>query len=85
MGDILFFHRQSKSENHTTENNWYPGHCGLYLGNHKYIDSRLTTRGDIAIVDIENDCYMDNFIGFKDIISTIKELDCNQIELSKGF
>lgn len=73
VGDILLFHRQSVNENETTEHNWYPGHCGIYLGNHKYMDSRLTTRGDTAIVDIENDSYMENFIGFKNIISTLNK------------
>ena len=68
-GDILFFHRQSAVANKTNEDNWYPGHCGIYLGNNKYIDSRLTTRGDIAIVNMDDDNYMKNFIGFKDVIS----------------
>lgn len=71
IGDILFFHRQSQTAIKTSEDNWYPGHCGIYLGNHKYIDSRLTTRGDIAIVNMKNDCYMKNFIGFKNIISDL--------------
>ena len=75
IGDILFFHRQSKKENFVSDENYYPGHCGIYLGNHKYIDSRLTTRGGISIVDIENDNYMQFFVGFKNIISGL-ELDC---------
>lgn len=73
IGDVLLFHRQSNKENITTPDNWYPGHCGIYLGNHKYIDSRLTTRGYISIVDIENDNYFSNFIGFKDFISPLKK------------
>ncbi len=71
VGDILFFHRQSQSAKSVSNENYFPGHCGIYLGNHKYIDSRLTTRGDIAVVDIENDNYMQYFIGYKDIISSI--------------
>lgn len=71
-GDILFFHRQSQSANRVSNENHFPGHCGIYLGNHKYIDSRLTTRGGIAIVDIENDNYMQYFIGYKNIISSLE-------------
>lgn len=70
-GDVLLFHRQSRGEDHTTDENYYPGHCAIYLGNHKYIDSRLTTRGTIAIVDVEDDDYMQYFVGSKDIISSM--------------
>lgn len=80
VGDILIFHRRSKRDNHTTCDNWYPGHCGIYLGNHKYIDSRLTTRGNIEIVNMENDNYMHYFIGCKDIISDLENL--SEIEKS---
>lgn len=75
IGDLLFFHRQSLNALKTTEDNCYPGHCGIYLGNHKYIDSRLTSRGDTNIVDMENDTYMANFIGFKDIITSLENVD----------
>ncbi len=85
IGDILFFHRQSVKENKTTQNNWYPGHCGIYLGNHKYIDARLTTRGNTAIVDIENDNYMENFIGFKDVISSLNNKLDNISENTKNL
>ncbi len=70
-GDILFFHRQSLKESNVSDENFYPGHCAIYLGNHKFIDSRLTTRGGIAISDIETDNYMPNFVGFKDVISAL--------------
>ncbi len=71
VGDILLFHRQAKKANTVSDKNYYPGHCAIYLGNHKFIDSRLTTRGGIAICDIENDNYMPNFVGFKDVISSL--------------
>lgn len=75
-GDILFFHRQSRADNFVSAENYYPGHCGIYLGNHKYIDSRLTTRGGISIVDIDDDNYMQFFVGYKNIISYL-ENDCD--------
>lgn len=71
-GDILFFHRQSLSDTRVEEDNYYPGHCAIYLGNNYYLDSRLTSRGDIAIVDIKNDEYLESFIGYKDVLSEIQ-------------
>ncbi len=68
IGDVLFFHRQSKDANSPSPENHYPGHCGIYLGNHQYADARLTTRGNAAIVDIENDAYMQLLVGAKDFI-----------------
>ena len=49
------------------EDNWYPGHVGIYVGDGKYIDARHR-RGDIRMVEINNDDYMNCFIGFKRFI-----------------
>ena len=35
VGDILFFHTQSKNEYEPTEDNRYPGHCAIYLGDYE--------------------------------------------------
>lgn len=82
VGDVLLFHRQSKVATKTTDDNYFPGHCGIYLGNHKYVDSRLTSRGNVSIVDIESDDYMQFFIGAKDFISCRRErvLDNSNLE-----
>ena len=36
-GDILLFHRQDKNEKEPKDNNKYPGHCGIYLSENKFI------------------------------------------------
>ena len=36
-GDILFFHRQSMNDFEPREDNRYPGHCGIYLGDNRVI------------------------------------------------
>ena len=70
IGDILLFHRQALNDNITTPTNYYPGHVGLYLGNDKYIDAR-SNRGNIDIVDISNDNYLDCFVGIKTILRNL--------------
>ena len=36
-GDILLFHRQDKNEKEPKANNRYPGYCGIYLSENKFI------------------------------------------------
>ncbi len=68
IGDVLLFHRQSKSADKVEEDNWFPGHVGIYVGDGKYIDARHR-RGDVRLVDMNDDPYMECFIGFKDVVS----------------
>ena len=77
-GDILLFHRQSKNDNQTTKNNWYPGHVGIYIGDGFYVDARHR-RGDVAKVDMSDDEYMNCFVGIKSII----EKEPSSKEISK--
>lgn len=37
IGDIVLFHRQSLKDIIPKENNKYPGHSGIYLGNNRFI------------------------------------------------
>jgi cell wall-associated NlpC family hydrolase len=67
IGDVLLFHRQSVKSKMVEKDNWYPGHVGIYIGDGKYIDARHR-RGDVRVVDINNDEYMNCFIGFKRFI-----------------
>ena len=73
-GDILFFHRQSKDEYETTTNNKYPGHCGIYLGNNRFIHCS-GTKGKVVINDFSKSEYWNKvFVGSKDILSDEKVL-----------
>lgn len=68
-GDILFFHRQSKEDNIPKENNYYPGHCGIYLGDNKFIHC-TKSKGLVYISNFEKFKYWKNvLVGSKDIIS----------------
>ncbi len=68
-GDILFFHRQSKDEYETTEDNKYPGHCGIYLGNNRFIHCS-GTKGKVIINNFSKSEYWNKvFISSKDILS----------------
>lgn len=70
-GDILFFHRQSLNDNVPTEDNKYPGHCGIYIGNNKFIHS-LKSEGRVVISDFENNDYWKKvLVARKDIVSRI--------------
>ena len=55
QGDILLFHRQSLKENEPKEDNKYPGHCGLYLGEKKFI--HCTKKDNVHINILNNDSY----------------------------
>ena len=68
-GDILFFHRQSKSDNVPKEDNKYPGHCGIFLGDNKFIHcSRPIEKVIISNFNCR-DYWKNVLVGSKDIIS----------------
>ena len=52
-GDVLFFHRQALKDNEPSEENKYPGHCGIYLGNNKFIHATRIT-GSVIISDLKD-------------------------------
>ena len=68
-GDILFFHRQSLNEHVPSENNKYPGHCGIYIGNYKFIHA-LRSEGSVVISNFKNKYCNKKLVSTKDIIST---------------
>lgn len=68
-GDILFFHRQSKEDNEPKRDNKYPGHCGIYLYDNKFIHA-LRKEGKIVISDFEKNKYWKKvLVASKDVIS----------------
>ena len=67
VGDVMLFHRQSQDAAKPEPDNFYPGHVGVYIGDGKYIDARYN-RGDVSIVDITKDAYMNCFVGIKSIL-----------------
>ena len=68
-GDIVFFHRQSMKDNKPTENNKYPGHCGIYLGNNYFIHCSRP-KGKVIIINFDKDEYWKKvLVASKDIFS----------------
>lgn len=55
-GDIVFFHRQSLKDIIPKENNKYPGHCGIYLGNNEFIHCSKS-KGKVVISNFINNGY----------------------------
>ena len=71
-GDIIFFHRQSMDDNEPKENNKYPGHCGIYIGNNKFIHCSRT-KGKVIISNFDKNTYWKKLlVASKDIISNNK-------------
>ena len=68
-GDILFFHRQSLKENIPTKYNKYPGHCGIYLGNEKFIHASLPKQEVVISNFKKNPYWMQVLVASKDILS----------------
>ena len=70
-GDILFFHRQSMNDTIPKIDNRYPGHCGIYLGNGRFIHCSRP-KGEIIISNFnENEYWKKVLVATKDIISDI--------------
>ena len=67
-GDILFFHRQSLRDNIPKIDNKYPGHCGIYLGNNRFIHASGTKK-KILINTFNNEYWYKKLVGSKDYIS----------------
>lgn len=69
IGDIVFFHRQSLKENSPTENNKYPGHCGIYLGEQKFIHASIPKQKVIISDFTKNEYWLNVLVGSKDIFN----------------
>ena len=66
-GDIVFFHRQSLDDNEPKINNKYPGHCGIYLGNNKFIHCSRSQK-KVIINTFNNDYWNKVLVASKNII-----------------
>ena len=72
-GDILLIHRQSLSDSEPKEDNKYPGHCGIYIGNGKFIHAtKVTNRVCISHIDQDNH-WKKKLVGYKKIIKLKKD------------
>ena len=64
-GDILLFHTQSLNEFNPTVNNKYPGHCGIYIGNNKFMHAS-NKQGKVVYSKLEEDKKLyKKIIGYK--------------------
>ncbi len=74
-GDIVFFHRQSLKDNMPTENNKYPGHCGIYLGEQKFIHAS-SSKQKIIISDFsKNEYWLRVLVGSKNVFYNFEHKD----------
>ena len=70
-GDILFFHTQSKEDFEPRENNRYPGHVGIYLGDFRYINAS-TGKGFVGIENLLNPKKLKKFVGYKNVVDSFE-------------
>lgn len=79
-GDIIFFHRQSLKDIMPKENNKYPGHCGIYLGENDFIHCSKG-KDKVIISNLEKNKY------WKDVLVASKNIfeddDLQNIKLLK--
>lgn len=67
-GDIIFFHRQSLKDMIPKENNKYPGHCGIYLGNNEFIHCS-GPKGKVVVSNfMKNDYWKSILVASKDVL-----------------
>lgn len=67
-GDILLFHRQSKEDSEPSEDNKYPGHCGIYLGDNQFIHAKRS-KGKVIISNL-NKYWKSVLVGSMDILDS---------------
>ena len=67
-GDIVFFHRQSLEDKIPKENNKYPGHCGIYLGNNLFIHSSRIKDKVVISNFIKNEYWKNILVASKNIL-----------------
>ena len=72
-GDILLFHRQSLEETEPKPNNKYPGHCGIYLGDNRFIHC-VTGNKYMVIINnfIKTPRWQEKLVASKDMITNNK-------------
>ena len=66
-GDIVLLHRQSLNDSFPKENNKYPGHCGIYLGDNKFIHASGTKK-KVLINTFNNKYWYNKLVASKNII-----------------
>ncbi len=64
-GEILLFHTQSLKSNLPFDNNKYPGHVGIYIGDNKFIHASKRAKKVIISKIEEGSHYYKKLIGFK--------------------
>ena len=72
-GDIVFLHRQSLNDNVPKVDNKYPGHCGIYLGDNKFIHASGTKK-KIIINTFNSHYWYTKLVGSKDIVNEYEKI-----------
>ncbi|MCI8588566.1 MAG: C40 family peptidase [Bacilli bacterium] len=72
VGDILFFHTQSLKAKGPRNKNYYPGHCGIYLGEKVVIHASLKEE-KVVIEDLTESKLQSILVGSKNYIVDKKE------------
>ena len=70
-GDIVLLHRQSLKDNEPREDNKYPGHCGIYIGNNAFIHASGRDK-KVVISNFNNKYWYKKLVGHKDYEEEIK-------------
>lgn len=70
-GDIVLLHRQSLKDNEPKEDNKYPGHCGIYLGDNRFIHASGTEK-KMVISSFNNKYWKDILVASKDVVGDSK-------------
>jgi cell wall-associated NlpC family hydrolase len=70
-GDILFFHRQSLNEFYPTNENYFPGHCGIYLEYRRFIHATQACGGVVISSLDAGSRWLADLVGSKNIIKRL--------------
>lgn len=70
-GDILLFHTQSLKKKMPEDDNKYPGHAGIYLGNNEFIHCS-SKRKEVLIMNFDDEYWQKKLVASKDMITNNK-------------
>lgn len=67
IGDLIFFHQKSLTDDKPSLNNEYPGHVGIYIGDNKFIHA--SSNAEKIVINTLDKYWLDILVASRDVVS----------------